>query len=187
MYRSDNDPSVFFKRFSDGTQMTILLHVDDAVVFSSCSDLVLQPHLDSLDGRFRMKLKKGMPDFFLGLNLSQPSPGEITVSCKSYIRDMGETYLTNPIESYPSAHTPSCSDRLPKLYEEARSSAKTRTIDPKLEKKYRSLVGSLQYAASTARPDILYTVGLLGRALTFPTPELYDAAMRVLGYLSIRQ
>ena len=97
---------------------------------------------------------------------------------------MAEQFLTKPLDSYPSAHTPACSDRLPKLFEEARSTAKNRTIDAKLQKEYRSLVGSLQYAASTVRSDVLYTVGLLGRALTFPTPELYDAAMRVLVYLA---
>ena len=131
-----------------------------------------------------MKIRKGMPEYFLGLNFTHPSPGEITISCETYIRSMAEIYLDNPLDTYPYAHTPSCHDRLPKLFEEARSSAKSRSIDPKLQQKYRSLVGSLQYAASTCRADVLFTVGLLGRALTFPTNELYDSALRVLVYLA---
>ena len=57
------------------------------------------------------------------------------------------------------------------------------SIDPKLLKDYQSLIGSLLYCAVNTRPDVAFSVGLLCRAMGRPTPELYDAALRVLFYL----
>ena len=57
-------------------------------------------------------------------------------------------------------------------------------IDPKLLKDYQSIVGSLLYCAVNTRPDAAYSVGMqLCRAMDRPTPELYEAALRVLFHL----
>ena len=57
------------------------------------------------------------------------------------------------------------------------------SIDPILLRNYQSLVGGLLYAATNTRPDIAYSVGLLCRAMSKPTTELFKAALRVLSYL----
>ena len=57
------------------------------------------------------------------------------------------------------------------------------SIDAKLLKDYQSLIGSLLYCAVNTRPDVAFSVGLLCRAMGRPTPELYEAALRVLFYL----
>ena len=57
------------------------------------------------------------------------------------------------------------------------------SIDPKLLKDYQSSVGSLLYCAVNTRPGAAYSVGMLCRAKGRPTPELYEAALRVLFYL----
>ena len=44
-------------------------------------------------------------------------------------------------------------------------------------------MGSLNYCATHTRPDIALAVGLLCRALSRPTPALYEAALRVVYYL----
>ena len=43
--------------------------------------------------------------------------------------------------------------------------------------------GAGAYASGNTRPDIALSTGLLCRAMGRPTPELFDAALRVLGYL----
>eukprot|EP00965_Chrysotila_dentata_P007619 248235-Pleurochrysis_carterae.AAC.1 len=43
-----------------------------------------------------------------------------------------------------------------------------------------SLVGALLYCSTQTRPDVAYAVGMLCRAMSCPTPELLDAARRVL-------
>ena len=45
-------------------------------------------------------------------------------------------------------------------------------------------MGGLLYAATNTRPDVAYAVGLLCRAMSKPTKDLFDAALRVLGYLN---
>ena len=57
------------------------------------------------------------------------------------------------------------------------------SIDAKLLKDYQSLIGSLLYCAVNTRPDVAFAVGYLCRAMGRPTPELYEAALRVLFYL----
>ena len=48
---------------------------------------------------------------------------------------------------------------------------------------YRSLVGSLLYIATGARPDIAFTVCQLSRHLEQPSEQHWNAAIRVLRYL----
>ena len=56
-------------------------------------------------------------------------------------------------------------------------------VDPQLNRRYQSLVGALLYCSGNTRPDVAFAVAMLCRAMSRPTPELYDAALRVLGYL----
>ena len=57
------------------------------------------------------------------------------------------------------------------------------SVDRELLRKYQSLVGALLYCATNTRPDVAFSVGLLCRAMSRPTPELYDSALDVLRYL----
>ena len=49
--------------------------------------------------------------------------------------------------------------------------------------KYRSLVGSLLYAATITRPDIAFTVGRLCQHVSEPCKHHMNSAKRVLRYL----
>ena len=64
--------------------------------------------------------------------------------------------------------------------------ATSRNVTPaaQLREKYMSLVGALLYCATHTRPDIAFAVGMLSRAMHCPDQPLYDAALRVLYYLS---
>ena len=110
MCRSDADPSLFYKRFGDGTQLTILLHVDDAIVMYNCSAAVAKSHEDALQKRFDMSFNQGVPDYFLGLNLTHStSSGEISLSCQTYIRTMAEQFLKKPLTLELAARCSVCS------------------------------------------------------------------------------
>ena len=45
-------------------------------------------------------------------------------------------------------------------------------------------MGALLYCATQTRPDIAYSMGMLCRAMSKPTPILHKAALRVLHYLA---
>jgi hypothetical protein len=49
---------------------------------------------------------------------------------------------------------------------------------------YATLVGTMMYLATVARPDIAYSASMLARYLVVPTGELLDVAMKVVKYLN---
>ena len=49
---------------------------------------------------------------------------------------------------------------------------------------YRSIIGALQYAASTSRPDVAYAVNVLSKASNNFTAKHWEAAKRVVRYLA---
>eukprot|EP00965_Chrysotila_dentata_P131634 4352155-Pleurochrysis_carterae.AAC.1 len=73
------------------------------------------------------------------------------------------------------------------MVEDALASKPTRTVPLDLLSTYQSLVGALLYCSTQTRPDVAYAVGMLCRAMSCPTPELLEAARRVLMYLSHHQ
>eukprot|EP00965_Chrysotila_dentata_P032122 1071728-Pleurochrysis_carterae.AAC.1 len=73
------------------------------------------------------------------------------------------------------------------MIEDALASKPTRTIPPDVLSSYQSLVGALLYCSTQTRPDIAFAMGMLCRAMSCPTPELLEAAKRVLMYLSLHR
>ncbi|KAL3907696.1 MAG: hypothetical protein SGPRY_010082, partial [Prymnesium sp.] len=70
----------------------------------------------------------------------------------------------------------------PTKYESALASR--HQVDPELLKTYPRKVGALIYTVPACRVDCAHMIGMLARCLTFPTPEMDQAADRVLVYLA---
>eukprot|EP00965_Chrysotila_dentata_P031813 1060902-Pleurochrysis_carterae.AAC.1 len=66
------------------------------------------------------------------------------------------------------------------MVEEALTCKPARNVAPDLLSSYQSLVGALLYCSTQTRPDVAFAVGMLCRAMSCPTPELLEAARRVL-------
>eukprot|EP00965_Chrysotila_dentata_P076519 2526648-Pleurochrysis_carterae.AAC.1 len=66
------------------------------------------------------------------------------------------------------------------MVEDALASEPTRSISPDILSSYKSLVGALLYCSTQTLPDVAFAVGMLCRAMSCPTPELLEAARRVL-------
>ena len=107
--------------------------------------------------------------------------GHILLHQTSYISKLMSTYAPSGIPTSHQAAKVPAGLELPQLIADAL--AYTDTPDPSEVRKYQSLVGALLYCATCTRPDIAYAVGMLCRAMSKPTPELYEAALRVLYYL----
>eukprot|EP00965_Chrysotila_dentata_P152813 5050801-Pleurochrysis_carterae.AAC.1 len=79
---------------------------------------------------------------------------------------------------YDTPSTP----QLVKDYEIA--ARKEHYVDPAFQKHYQFKVGALIYAPQCGRPGESFTIGILARALTFPTQLMDDHASRVLAYMA---
>ena len=96
---------------------------------------------------------------------------------------MMQEYAPNGIpEGFQSTKTP-CDKSLEAQVLDALSSSSV--VDPELLRKYQSIVGALLYASINTRPDIAYATSFLCRAMSRPSPDLYDAALRVLFFTFI--
>lgn len=100
----------------------------------------------------------------------------------SYIKRMMDTHAPGgcPV-SHKASLTP-CDDALVRHVADALADRDS-PRDTSLVKRYQSLVGALLFAAGHSRPDIAYAVGMLCRAMAYPTADLMDDALRVLYYL----
>ena len=99
----------------------------------------------------------------------------------AYIERMVTAHFPDGVPNTIQSNSTPCSAELPSMVLEAME--RVEGPCPKLLQRYQSIVGGLLYCSTNTRPDIAYSVGMLCRAMSRPTPELLDAALRVLGYL----
>ena len=107
--------------------------------------------------------------------------GYLTLHQQTYIEKLSADFFPEGVPATWQANKPPADSTLPLAVVEAMS--QTNAVDPALIKRYQSIVGALLYCSGNTRPDVAFAVAMLCRAMSRPTPELYDAALRVLGYL----
>ena len=99
----------------------------------------------------------------------------------SYITRMAEMHFPDGVPNTIQSTSTPCGPNIEGLVLEALE--RVEPPDAKLLQKFQSLVGGLLYCSTNTRPDIAFAVGMLCRTMSRPTPELLEAALRVLGYL----
>ena len=83
----------------------------------------------------------------------------------------------------PGEQTTRCDHNLPLHVVTAMSQDANVEIESDFLRRYQSLVGALLYCSGNTRPDVAFAVGMLCRAMSKPTPELFQDGLRVLSYL----
>ena len=106
--------------------------------------------------------------------------GELVRQTK-YIEKLATEFFPGGVPPTAQANKVPCDRELPALVHLALLD--DAAPDPQLLRRYQSICGALLYASTNTRPDIAFSTGLLCRAMGRPTPELFQAALRVLGYL----
>ncbi|XP_074326671.1 secreted RxLR effector protein 161-like [Apium graveolens] len=111
----------------------------------------------------------GLMSYYLGIEVKQMDD-RILISQGSYTREILKKFK---MENCQAVSTPiECGTKLSKFEE-------CEKVDPTY---FKSLVGSLRYLTCT-RPDILYSVGLIGQYMEAPTTTHMKAAKRNFRYL----
>jgi hypothetical protein len=163
----DSDWGLYFRK-KDGC--FILLYVDDV--------LIAAPSMGPInDVKASLKAKwkwtdMGEAAYVLGLKLERDRRSRtIQLSQEAYIERI---LVRFGMENATTIGTP---------LEDAKPEVSKDDVDPRRQKWYLSIVGSLMWVSQSLRPDISFAVGLLSRFSHNPTEDHLRVAKRVLRYL----
>lgn len=179
--RNSADPSLYMLKDSEYFA-AIALYVDDIILTGSKKDVIIQAK-GILQSCFDVK-DMGEISFCLGIHVKigihvkrDKLLGTCHLSQERYIKMMLERFGMSdchPVGMPMSAGEKICLAMCPKN-EEGKSDMQ--------KCPFRSLIGSLMYAAVCTRPDIAFTVMKLSQFLNNPGAGHWVAAKRVLRYL----
>ena len=140
----------------------------------------MEQEIEALRAKFNEMTVRENPDYFLGMNIEYIDRGIIRLSASSYATTLAKRYAS-VVDGRDAPSLPSDAS-LVKAYERALD--REHILPAERVAQYGSKVGSLIYPVPCARPDCAVTVGLLARALTFPTEELERCADDCIRYFA---
>ena len=188
LHACDSDSCVFFLHKEVNTPngpradcLVVGCYVDDLFVLYNNGDehSLYHAFTTSLQERWQVDDEGEVSDL-LNIEIKREA-GHILLRQTAYIEKMCKEWFPEGVPAHVQANSTPHSDNLPALVLDAVSCQDT--INPELLRRYQSIVGSLLYAAINTRPDIAYAVGMLCRAMSKPTEDLFSSALRVLAYL----
>ncbi|CAL8169564.1 unnamed protein product [Prunus armeniaca] len=161
---SHSDPSLFVKS-TEYDLVVLLLYVDNIIIIGSNEQLI-QVVISDLGSVFDVK-DMGKLTYFLGLQVSYPTPGAIFVNQTKYVGDLLHKAGMTTCKTCPTPCKP---------HTQVLSTGGEPLKDPTL---YRSIVGALQYLTFT-KPDIAYSVNTVFQYMTNPTEVHFYMVKRIL-------
>ena len=168
LQQSIGDAGVFIKK----GEIIIATHVDDMAAFAPNGASIQQTEL-AIEQHVELE-KLGIPNKLLGMELEWGQNNEwVKLTQKSAIGNLAKEFgviTTIPTKSLPL----NVNDYAPLTEKQ---------VDPELQKKYQSLVGSLLYITRHTRPELSIHVNLLGRRTSHPSQLNLQTGIRVLKYL----
>jgi histone deacetylase 1/2 len=175
-----SDPALFVNRKNPESWIYLITYVDDLLIVSKLSQ--------ETDG-VKLKLKTvfsvhdlGDVKSFLGSEVSRDrSLGTLKVTSSLKIENLMREY--GILEADRNVETPMILGFLPTESSHNEQSGIGSGMPLSEGHRYLELIGSLQYLASTTRPDISQAVGVLSRYRVSPTTSHWNGAIRVLKYL----
>jgi len=146
--QSHADPCIFIKRSEESDNLIVIaIYLDDLIIIASTEREMSQVK-SGLSSYFKMT-DLGSLHFCLGVNMEQTEEGVI-LSQKQYIEKLLEPYGlqdANPVSTPMDLNVKLVAD-----------DGYSKPVD---RIRYKSMIGSLLYAAIATRPDISHAVGAL--------------------------
>lgn len=161
------DSCVFMKK-NNSELVIIALHVDDGLVAADDENQI-DELINQLNEQFEVKAS-GV-GCFLGIQIEQDKDGSIFIHQNAYLKKILKRFS---MENCKQNNIPCDPNQV--LYDNGESRPS--------DFPYRELVGSLLYLAIGTRPDIAYSVGLIGRFVEKPNVMHEQAAKKILKYLN---
>ena len=176
--RSDIDECLYFKDVN-GKRIYLAVYVDDILI-------VYPKEIESawLADKAKIAAEFAIQDldecqWILNMEVTRDRErGTITISQQSYLERVLKRFN---MQDCTPVHTPYNSDDL--TMPPNNNLFKSDALNEKDHEEYRSIVGSLLYAANITRIDLSYIVGVLARYVSKPLDYHLDAARHVLRYV----
>jgi hypothetical protein len=174
------DECLYFKQVNDQL-MLVTVYVDDMAVFFPASlQQVWTEDVEQIKSKYKIK-ELGDLNWILNMSVTRDRQRRLIFLSQ-------ETYIKRVLDNFNISST-----NVSKKHSELPFHIGDLTIPPKdwipkelnkdLASQYRSIIGSLIYAANITRPDIAYITNTLARYLSEPLDYHMKYAMRVLEYL----
>ena len=170
-----SDACVYAKSASPKGKIADLVgvYVDDTIHLASTKEEVVRQK-EALKSKYGVK-ERARPVKLLGVEFRYGRDGDIFIGQEAYINKL-----------YAKYHPKDTPHR--KVWTPMEPSLVLPNPDPTAMTRadhtaYQQLIGALQYAANTTRPDACHAVNVLSRANRGPTPAHFKAAHRILSYL----
>jgi len=164
-----------FKRRTDRGVIYMSMYVDDALVVAS-SESAWTEVLEQIQKKYTLS-SVGDAKLHLGLTIDYDlAAGVLTLGNTNYITQLAERYniSLNTKETTPFKHPKT------RLYPAEITGEKF--VGLLEQQAYRAGVGSLNWLATTNRPDLSFPISQLARYLACPTPTHVDALLHVMKY-----
>ncbi|CAI5953526.1 unnamed protein product [Closterium sp. NIES-64] len=174
--KSQVDEALYFKVGKDGVARWVLVYVDDLLAASG-SAAMLNELKELLESAFELREISPVQKY-LGLEIVRDrSAGKLWLHQQGYADKLRRRFLDKE-QTRRTPKTPVSVDAYADLTfddEEAQE---------RQEEEYRQKVASLQFAATTTRPDIAFACSKLGSGLTVRSNQHWREVDRCLAYLA---
>jgi hypothetical protein len=172
------DPCVYVKRLTSGRLIIICLYVDDTIAtYHKQDESIWLADKKKVSDQYQIK-DLGNCEWILNMRVTRDRNSRtITLSQEAYVNRILQQYNLEQCNSITIPEP---------IKDQSQPIDGTKPV-PLTETQhsiYRSIVGALQYAASTTRVDIAHAVGILSRHLATPAQHNLKAAKQCLRYLS---
>jgi hypothetical protein len=162
---SKNDACMYYKREGDEL-MVIVLHVDDGMVVSSSQEM-MDEFMEKLFKKYKGKENQG--SYFLKLEVSKG---------KDYIGIRQKPYIEKKVEEFGLKECNFVTTPMESGFYVDKNQDQGRIVLP-----YKQIVGSIMYAMTKTRPDVVFAIGMLARYMDTYREAHWKAARRILKYL----
>jgi hypothetical protein len=170
------DPCIYIKHINNMV-ITLLLYVDDAVVtFDTVNQSIWKNDSNIIKSIYKIK-DLGDCEWILNMKIVRDRVNNtITLSQQAYIQQVLSTHNYAP-ETTRTVDNP-CDITSTTVVD---TSALLNSHEHNI---FRSIIGSLSYAANMTRIDIAYATSYLSRKVAAPTQHHLQSAKRILRYLA---
>jgi histone deacetylase 1/2 len=173
-YRKNvHDICVFNRIEKDGSQSTLVIHVDDVLITAKNEDNIDQI-ITELQNKYAetLTVQRGKIIEYIGMVFDFNVSGQVKVTMNGYVEDVLKSCDTIA----GTASTPATNDLF-----------KIKTYDKQLSEEdkeyYHSVVAKLLYLAKRVRPDLLVSVSFLSKRVKSPNIGDFGKLERVIKYL----